>query len=545
MDRLPVPLSSFPWATAGRPETESELLFKWRQQRSALNTFETQTRFSILVTGKPDVKTWASLQAQSHPAWEVIWISEEEPEFATRWVPQGREEAMKLAAGDWIYFLNAGDVLSPVALFLAANEIARRPDLKLVYSHEKTHDGRFFSKAAWSEFNLFHFNCVGAAWWMKRDAWKPLAEQALFLKLDSNNTSLIPFFLLYRGSGPALAQVGEGTKALVEGALSERKIKARVEITDGRIKVHPAFDREKVSAIICFRDKGDWTSECLSHLSQRAEGIDLEVILVDNQSQPAERAKVEEALKKLSLAAHFIEYPHPFNFAAMHNEAVKEAKGKYLLLLNNDVFWMKGNLSEMVAWAQFDWVGTIGMCLRFKHGDIQHGGLRAFFGGSARIARLGHDQNEDELTHQNREVFGNTFAACLVRKDRFAALSGLRPRDLPNGFGDVAFNFECKRRGWHNLFLGHLEGIHLESASRGAVFEYWEECFIEKEYPEMLHALLREDLGFGRVPAADLSIRDFAKDWFLVQVRKNLPWLKPWKELTKQSLRSLGLRGNP
>ena len=67
----------------------------------------------------------------------------------------------------------------------------------------------------------------------------------------------------------------------------------------------------------------------------------------------------------------------------MHNRAVSEhCLGEFLFLLNNDVF-LEGDwtLDEMVAWARLDWVGTVGICLRYSHGAIQHGGIRARFGG--------------------------------------------------------------------------------------------------------------------------------------------------------------------
>lgn len=526
MERLPSPLAGFSWATAGRPETEAELLFKWRQQRNAMDSFSRPLKFTIVVRGEGDLRTWASIQSQSFPSWEVFWVSKEEPAFPVRWVREN--EPLRGISGDWVCSLNAGDVLSPVALYLVANEIERSPDLNLIFSHEKTSDGRFFSKSAFSIFNVWHFDAIGAAWWMRRTEWELHATK--FKNIAPDHARLLPFFLLYRGSGPALGPV---PNPVVD-------FPAEIYREEGRVKILPKVERKKITAIICFRDRADWTMECLRHLSQRAMGMDLEILLVDNQSQAMERAKVEAVAERMPHVSRFIDYRKAFNFAAMHNLAVASATGEYVLVLNNDVFWTKGSLAEMVAWAQFDWVGTVGMTLRFPHGGIQHGGLRAFFGGAARVARLGHETGAHELSLQSREVFGNTFAACLFRKDRYEAIGGLRDRDLPNGFGDVAFNFECRRRGWKNLFLGHFEGTHLESGSRGSVYEYWEENFIEREYPEILQAMLREDLGFDRIPAADLSVTDFARDWTLTTVRQKLPWLKPLKEQAKKQLREFG-----
>lgn len=496
MNRLPPELSSFAWGTAGRPETEAELLFKWRQQRAALPTLTPALKFSLVVPA-PSGRLRAAIESQSYTHWELV-------------------SDAKSATGDWLMFLDSDDVLSPVALFVVADAIRRRPDAKVVYSHEKTHDGRFFSKAAWSPFSLLHFNAIGGAWWIERRELERLGgitdatdPQSLFLRVDPAATTLVPFFLLYRAKGPAL----------------------RIGVVESqRARLAPPPERRRVTAIICFRDRAEWTCECLENLRRRSTGVDLEVLLVDNESKPEERRRVEATTRTLGLSAKFLDYPHPFNFAAMHNEAVKSATGDILLLLNNDVFWKKGELAEMAGWASLPWAGTVGMCLRFSDGKIQHAGLRAFFGGAGRLARVSHCQSEDELTPLNREVFGTSFAACAVSKAKFLEIGGLRPRDLPNGFGDVAFGFECRRRGWRNLYLGHLEGTHLESASRGAVYEYWEEIVVEREYPEQLQAMLREDLGFDRVPGQDTSLRGFLRDWALVQAREKFPWLKSLKE---------------
>jgi len=527
MERFPEPLANFPWATPGRPETESELLFKWRQQRSAAETFSHPVLFSILVVGGSDEKTLASLESQSYPHVEILTVTD-------------IEHGVKAAKGKWIGIMQSGDVLSPAALFLVADEIDRHPDVRLIYANEKTADGRFYSKSHWSTFNLLHFDAIGWAWWIRKEDWAK-DELSVFLKTVPANTRHLPFFLLYRHSGEALPAASEERRKKIEIHLASENVLADVSLQAGRLKIVPHGEAPKVTAIICFRDRPEWTSECVQHLSARAQGVDLEILLVDNESSLASRLAVEKALPR---NARIIDYKHPFNFAAMNNEAAKVAHGELLLFLNNDVFWTQGNLSEMAAWARQEWVGTVGMCLRYPHGDIQHAGLRAFFGGAARLARLGHDVDEDELTLQSREVFGSSFAACLVSKKKFDAIGGLRPRDLPNGFGDVAFNFECRRRGWRNLFLGFLEGTHLESASRGSVYEYWEEILIEREYPEQLQAMVREDLGFNRLPGADLSLGNFVKDWSLVQVREKLPWLKPWKETVKKQLRELGLRGD-
>ncbi len=123
-------------------------------------------------------------------------------------------------------------------------------------------------------------------------------------------------------------------------------------------------------------------------------------------------------------------------------------------------------------------------------------------------------------------------------------MGGLRSLDLPNGFGDVAFSFECLRRGLKNIYLGYLEATHLESASRGRRYEDWEECVIEREYPDILQRMIREDLGINRVPLRENSLVHSIQETFLSQVREKMPWLKPLKSAARTGLRSLQRQGD-
>ncbi|MBI1861651.1 MAG: hypothetical protein HYR96_12105 [Deltaproteobacteria bacterium] len=111
-----------------------------------------------------------------------------------------------------------------------------------------------------------------------------------------------------------------------------------------------------------------------------------------------------------------------------------------------------------------------------------------------------------------------------MKRSVFETLGGLRAVEFPNGFGDVAFNFDCHRRGLHNLYLGDITGTHRESASRGLSYEYWEEVAIETEYPDILQKMLRADVGFDRIPRPDFSFRQL-KEIFVAALYRTFPRL--------------------
>jgi len=545
-------MKTFPWLTNGLPESDAVFSKRCRQQRESVALLPSRPLISIVLNDDGKIKratdfTKASLVDQSYQNFEIV-----------------DHFNVDKAKGEWLVFISAGDILSPLALFSALTESFKKPRAAMFYSHEATltHDGkhiqRYFSKPRFSWFTLLHSNYIGKFWMVKREWWDKLSgfrasvslpEHDFFLRLYEAGAEieLLPLCLYYRAQAKPL--VTQRCVDIVQEHLQRIGIEARVmwEEKSKRILVRPQLASpvdHLVSVIICFRDRADCTVKSVQHIARHAGRVPLEIFLVNNRSSEAELAKVRDGIRGVNVPLTIVEYPGEFNFADMHNTVVKEhCRGKYLLLLNNDVFWENGNIDEMVEWAQNDLIGTVGVCLRYPHGDIQHSGFRALFGGNARVARLGNNYAEDVFTYQSREVYGSTFAASLFKRSTFIELGGLRPFDLPNGFGDLAFNFECLRRGLKNIYLGGLGGVHLESATRGATDEYWEECIIEREYPEMLQRMLREDLGYNLVPHEDLVAPAFAREWFLVTIREKLPWLKPLKTWMKKSFRALGLRG--
>ncbi len=577
-------LRSFPWATLGRPEAPAEFLTKCREQRSRAAFLKGQPLLSIIVPLSSSSAlesfslTLESLRQQTYPNWEAIFVapcegeskslelivkSRSEPRF--RWVVGSgsdsatlKNEGLTHSSGTWWGIVDPGDVLSPAALYQMVLDMGSFPDVDLFYSNEAilSEDFRriesFLGKPDYSWFTEVHLNYIGRFWLLKKgSAWKSLKFQSALQSAHEHDYLLqltergvkfqsIPFYLYYRQEPEP--PIVDDTKAAVEQHLARKNFKAKVRVQEENIKIAPmALDASDilVSAVICFRDKAPWTVNALITLVKQAGDIPLEIFLVNNQSKPEQRALVEKASKDCKRPTYLVDYDEPFNFARMHNQVFREcAHGRYFLFLNNDVELQgKNSLEEMVAWAQFPWVGTVGMVLRYPDGGLQHSSLRATYGGESRMARVGNCQQADRYLSQNREVFGSTFAACMVKRETFEAIGGLLEAECANGFGDVIFSFECLRRQLHNIVLGHITGVHRESASRGLDYEYWEEFAVERRYPDLLQKMVRSDLGENRVPGGDFPLGSLARQAMSHQVARKFPWILPMKPPLKKALR--------
>lgn len=96
-------------------------------------------------------------------------------------------------------------------------------------------------------------------------------------------------------------------------------------------------DLPKVSVIVLMWNQGLMTLRCLLSIVERSDYPNLEIILVDNNSKPEESAIVTNWLDRISV--HKIKYirnSENLGFAEGNNVGLREARGDYLVILNND-----------------------------------------------------------------------------------------------------------------------------------------------------------------------------------------------------------------
>lgn len=561
--------TKYEWATYGRRESARELWKKCQEQSARLPLFKKPIRFSLVMAVPESAApedffwTWESIQNQSYSDWDLVVVldpTQDKEVFLTLCedkrvrflrtqhplsLPAMKNLALAEIAGDYAGILSPGDILNPSLLFHFALTL-QKEESELLYCNEIFNEGsheKLFSKPEYSYLSLLNQNYLGRFWVAKKELFghSPFDESAgeweehLFLiekaKLDSS-WKLIPVYGVLREEPEAIPVPESVFQRVTE-------IVNRSGFTSNLLKRETGWDvqpdssvavQSLVSVIVCFRDKADWTKECLKRLVDFVGPVKTEVILVNNQSKSREIKKIRTFLEDYSLPHRLVEYAHPFNFGHMHNWAIENyTSGEFLFLLNNDVFLNgKSQMKDMLGWAVLPFVGTVGCLLKYKDGRVQHAGLTAYLGGESRLVRIGNEQSDASFLKKTREVFGNTFAACLMKRSTYQKLGGFRELDLANGYGDVAFNLDCQREGLKNIHLGYLEGMHLESASRGMNYEYWEECILEREYPDLLQKMVRYDFGYNRMPVSSSLLRD-AATYTKGKLRQRFPWLKDVK----------------
>ncbi len=90
------------------------------------------------------------------------------------------------------------------------------------------------------------------------------------------------------------------------------------------------------------------TLDCVRSVFEETQGIDFEVIVVDNASSDGSAAALREAHPNI----HLIALEENIGFARANNLAAESARGKYLLLLNPDTLVLRGALKKLVEFME-------------------------------------------------------------------------------------------------------------------------------------------------------------------------------------------------
>lgn len=123
-----------------------------------------------------------------------------------------------------------------------------------------------------------------------------------------------------------------------------------------------------LSVCIITWDANDLTIACLRSLVQHTKAIEYEIILVDNGSSDETVKNVRDNFPQVRLIIN----PTDTGYSYANNQALAVAKGRYSVLLNNDMLFKSDALSKMVVFMDKNSdVGVLGCRLRLLSGEVQ------------------------------------------------------------------------------------------------------------------------------------------------------------------------------
>ena len=194
-----------------------------------------------------------------------------------------------------------------------------------------------------------------------------------------------------------------------------------------------------------------------------------EIVVVDNGSEEETRELLESYCKKHKIT--YLYEPCDFNFSYLCNKGAKEAKGNFLLFMNDDVEPFEENFMEkMCAQAEKEYVGAVGCKLLYPGTTkIQHAGIVNLPIGPMHKLQFERD-NENLYFGRNKKKINciAVTAACLmIEKEKFVKVGGFS-EELAVAYNDVALGFSLEKEGYYNVCLNDICLYHHESLSRGS-----------------------------------------------------------------------------
>lgn len=462
-----------------------------------------------------------SVLAQIYPHWELCIADDASPDPAIRSVLESyatrdsrikvvfREQnghisaasnsALEIATGEWVALLDHDDLLPVHALFCVAEAVNSHPQARLIYSDEDKIDeeGRRrdpYFKCAWNRDLFYSHNMISHLGVYQRHLMQEVGGFRVGLegsqdydlalrcieRIEPSQIHHIPRVLYHwrvhaeSTAGGAVAKpyaAVAGVRALHEHfERTGRKGKHDATSTGYRVRYELPATLPLVTLIIPTRNALGLMRQCITSIIDRTSYPNYEVIIVDNGSDD------EAALGyfyQLSKRENFriLRDERPFNYSALNNAAVKEAKGEIIGLINNDIQVISPDwLNEMVSIALQPGVGAVGAKLLYPDNSVQHAGVVMGMGGVAGHAHKNIQRHDPGYFCRAGAIssFSAVTAACLViRKSIYLEVGALNESDLKVAFNDVDFCLKVLEAGYRNVWTPYAELYHHESATRG------------------------------------------------------------------------------
>ena len=270
----------------------------------------------------------------------------------------------------------------------------------------------------------------------------------------------------------------------------------------------PARRARLVSVLVPFRDRSAMTLRCIMSLARQTLSGELELVLVDNQSQPGEAQAVLDGAHAMLGEARvkLLSWDAPFNHSAQNNLAARAATGEVVVLCNNDVALDQPDLLEqLTAWALEPDVASVGCRLQDpERGRSSHG--LAYAPASEDPFQPPLRENPDGAYGLHVHACpGNTLALAAIARERYLELGGLDETRFPVGYNDLDLMLRASARGLKHLYLGHLSASHARGSSRTGDNEDLQALWLNQAYPpdvSRLAQLAQVRIETDRAPAA-------------------------------------------
>ena len=409
-------------------------------------------------------------------------------------------QAVAVCKGEYIAFLNCGDMLADNALYECAKYINTYQTVEIFYTDEDriSKNGKTrFAPCFKSDFNkdlLYSCNYIGHLLVVSRKLILKVGDRKIKYEMAQEYDFLlrclevtdkmghIPQILYHqresgRNSAADLKTIKQRDLAEINALqdyFERNGIEAKAKISGNpsvrRIQ-YTLVKRPRVTIIIPNKDHVEDLCKCLDAIRKKAGYDNYEILIIENNS---EHKKTFEFYKNISHQYDNIKviiWKGKFNYAAINNWAVQFALGEFLLFLNNDVEWISDDfLKEMVSVSLREEVGIVGCLLFFPDDSVQHAGVIMGYSGIAGHAFIGTPRGVRGYCSRIicMQDYSAVTAACMMtKKDVFQSVNGF-DEAFEVAFNDIDLCLRVLETGKLVVYDPYAQAYHYESKTRGS-----------------------------------------------------------------------------
>lgn len=453
-------------------------------------------------------------------------------------ISENTNEAIKIATGEYIGFLDHDDLLSEDALFEIVKTINKNEDVDFIYSDEDKIDENYqrfepYFKPDFSPETLECNNYITHFVVVKKDLIEKVgmldskfdgAQDFDFVLRATENakniihiSKILYHWRVHRNSTANVADAKpyayEAGLRVVEKHLKRVNKNGTVEFgqdVPGIYKInYEVIGNPKVSILIPNKDNINLLKTCIDSILKLTTYQNYEVVVIENNSEKEETFKYYEKLvqnEKIKVLDYVEDTildtqgkrklendtnkenksnKKEFNYSSLINYGVKNAKGEYVLQLNNDTKLLTPNwLETFIGYAQNEEIGAVGARLYFEDKSIQHAGIAYGLSGIAGNLLVNLPYGKHAYFGREaatRNVSAVTGACLFARKDIYEKVNYMDEESFKVAFNDVDFCLKILEKGYRIVYNPYVELVHYESKSRGYEISKEKQERFEKE----------------------------------------------------------------
>ncbi len=277
--------------------------------------------------------------------------------------------------------------------------------------------------------------------------------------------SMMPDFLLYNIVSLWVFRIGISVinkkVAAIKGSYQSNLNLFEADVPES-FQLPEAAGNIEVSIVVPVHNKYAFTHKCLFSIKENTPGIHYEVIIADDASSD-ETVQIQTKIRHVLVVRN----EKSLGFLGNCNRAAQQARGRYILFLNNDTVVQPGWLSSLIKPMEADaTIGMTGSKLVYPEGILQEAGGIVWQNGSGWNYGKMFDPESPEYNYV-KEVDYISGASLMIRSSLWKQIGGFDTRYTPAYYEDTDLAFEVRKAGYKVVYQPQSVVVHFEGISHG------------------------------------------------------------------------------